>query len=216
MKMNSEIREEGIDQDYLEIDPRSPQPDLREKLARLRIFIASGSKISCQKLRIGKATRINGPIIVKGISPCSIGKYCAFGDGIHIITSNHDVERANLQDALQVRHGFRNILVSKGEVTIGNNVWIGDSALILSGVTVGDGAVIGAGSVVTKGLPPFSIAAGVPAKVIRMRFSQAIICQLLEIRWWDWSEEKISRNRRFFELNLNQDSNLNLREFIAD
>lgn len=71
--------------------------------------------------------------------------------------------------------------------------------MILSAVIVGDGAVIGAGSIVTHDVPPCGVAAGIPARVIKMRFSPNIIEQLLEIKWWDWSEEKIALNRTFFK-----------------
>lgn len=71
---------------------------------------------------------------------------------------------------------------------IGNDVWIGDHAVIVSGVTVGDGAVIGAGAVVTKDVPPYAIVGGIPAHIIRKRFSDAIIEDLLEIKWWDYEE----------------------------
>lgn len=73
-------------------------------------------------------------------------------------------------------------------------MWIGYEAIILSGVTIGDGAIIGARAVVTRDIPPYTIAAGVPAKPIRRRFDVETIAQLEELRWWDWEEEKIRQN----------------------
>ena len=80
---------------------------------------------------------------------------------------------------------------NKGDIVIGNDVWIGYEAVILSGVTVGDGAVIGARAVVTKDVEPYTIVVGVPAKPIRKRFDDDVIARLLRLRWWDWDEAKI-------------------------
>ena len=82
----------------------------------------------------------------------------------------------------------------KGDIVIGNDVWIGYEAVIMVGVTIGDGAVIGARAVVTKDVPPYTIVGGVPAKPIRRRFPEDVISDLLKIRWWDWPEEKIQMN----------------------
>ena len=82
----------------------------------------------------------------------------------------------------------------KGDVIIGNDVWIGYGAMILAGVCIGDGAVIGAGSVVTGNIEPYSIVAGNPAKLIRKRFDDETIHRLLQIKWWDWPIEKINEN----------------------
>lgn len=86
---------------------------------------------------------------------------------------------------------------NKGDIVIGNDVWIGYEAVILAGVKIGDGAIIGARAVVTKDVPPYSIVGGVPAKVIRKRYSPDIIEHLLSLRWWNWTKEKIKRNLPF-------------------
>jgi acetyltransferase-like isoleucine patch superfamily enzyme len=83
---------------------------------------------------------------------------------------------------------------SKGDVIIGNDVWVGRKALILSGVTIGDGAIVGARSVVAKDVAPYSIVAGNPARLIRKRFDEKTIKKLLEIKWWNWDLEKIKTN----------------------
>ncbi len=83
---------------------------------------------------------------------------------------------------------------NKGDIIIGNDVWIGYEAVILAGVTIGDGTIIGTRAVVTKDVPPYMIVGGVPAKPIKRRFPEETISELLDIQWWNWSEEKIARN----------------------
>lgn len=82
---------------------------------------------------------------------------------------------------------------NRGGIAVGNDVWIGFEAVILSGVTIGDGAIIGARAVVTKDVPPYTIVGGVPAKTIRRRFDDSTIAALEAIRWWDWEEARIRR-----------------------
>ena len=83
---------------------------------------------------------------------------------------------------------------NKGDIVIGNDVWIGYEAVIMAGVTIGDGAIIGTRAVVTKDVPPYTIVGGVPAKEIRKRFSEEMIAHLLNAKWWDWPIERISQN----------------------
>ena len=82
----------------------------------------------------------------------------------------------------------------KGDTVIGNDVWIGYDTLVMPGVRIGDGAIVATRSVVVADIPPYAIAGGNPAKVIRRRFPDDAIAALLEIAWWDWSADKISRN----------------------
>lgn len=93
-------------------------------------------------------------------------------------------------DAVNVTDAWDN----KGDIVVGNDVWIGYEAVILSGVTIGDGAIIGARAVVTKDVPPYTIVAGVPARPIRKRFDEETIARLEQLRWWDWPEDEIRRN----------------------
>ena len=80
---------------------------------------------------------------------------------------------------------------SKGDIVIGNDVWIGARATILSGVTIGDGAVVGAGSLVVSDVPAYAISAGNPCRTTRLRFSPDTIARLLEVRWWDWPRPEL-------------------------
>lgn len=177
------------------------------------VYIASESKIF-SPTEIGDYTRINGKINIRGGMPSvRIGKYCAIGQDITIITANHIMGRPSIHMEFYIRNfGERpmDLWEDKGPVVIGNDVWIGDSVTILPGVSIGDGAIIGAGAVVTKNVPPYAVVGGVPAKIIRDRFPDAVKKQLLQIRWWDWPEEKIKANREFFMLDLEKAGNIDL------
>lgn len=81
---------------------------------------------------------------------------------------------------------------SKGDIVVGNDVWIGRSCSLMSGVQIGDGACIAANSVVTKSVPPYAIVGGNPARVLRVRFDPLIVQSLLELRWWDRGDDYIS------------------------
>lgn len=130
-----------------------------------------------------------------------IGKFCSIACGARFIfnSANHTLSSLSTYPfpLFFEEWGLEKADVSKawdnkGDIVIGNDVWIGYEAVIMAGVTVGDGAVIGARTVVTKDVPPYTIVGGVPAKPIRKRFSEDVISSLLELRWWDWSEEKIA------------------------
>lgn len=185
---------------------------MRWKRRKVRIHIKS--KIDSADLDIGSHTSINGPISITGQGACNIGKYCAFGSNIRINSNEHYINYANLQVALNSKMGFKSIVRRKGNVKIGNNVWIGDNVIILSDTRIGNGAVIGAGAIVARDVPAFSVVAGVPSKVIKMRFAKCIIDQLEEIKWWNWSEEKIKLNKAFFEIDLEKEYQLDLKRLI--
>jgi virginiamycin A acetyltransferase len=181
-----------------------------------KIFVHPDSVI-ISPCTIGFGTNINGKISVMGISATTIGKYCAIGPDVKILTAEHVLNMPNLQVRLQQRIGGNPVATSKGDVVIDNNVWIGDSAIILSGVTIGDGSVLGAGSIVTKNVEPFAIVAGSPAKKIRMRFNDNIIRQLLDMQWWNWTEDKMRINLKFFNMDLTTlPDGANLKSFIVE
>lgn len=81
----------------------------------------------------------------------------------------------------------------QGNTVVGNDVWIGEGALVLSGITIGDGVVIGARAVVTKDVPPYTVVAGNPGRIVRKRFTDDQISALLSIQWWNWSKESITK-----------------------
>jgi acetyltransferase-like isoleucine patch superfamily enzyme len=81
---------------------------------------------------------------------------------------------------------------------IGNDVFIGANVTVLDGIIIGNGAVVGAGAIVTKNIPPYAIAVGVPAKVIRYRFEKDLITKLQKIEWWNFNEEKLQNVEKYF------------------
>ncbi|MHA1212533.1 MAG: CatB-related O-acetyltransferase, partial [Candidatus Heimdallarchaeota archaeon] len=149
------------------------------------------------------------------VGPVKIGRYCAIARKALFQGRNHYGNWAGLQTRF-----YDNLLdsklpyIKKGEIEIGNAVWIGTQAIILAGVTIGDGAIIGAGSVVTKNVEPYSITVGNPAVHKKFRFSPEIVKQLLKIKWWDWPLEKIERNKEFFTTDLTKAKNL--KKIIVD
>ena len=165
---------------------------------------------------IGYGTNINGPVYITSSkkAPVTIGKYCAIAYNLRIRPRNHYMGYANLQDEFQNRYKLPSLDSIKDSVKVGNNVWIGDNVIILSGVKIGDGSVIGAGSIVTKNVPSYSIVTGNPAKVIKKRFSENIISQLIEIKWWGWPEDKLIRNKLFFETDFSKTPNAKIKEMI--
>ncbi len=129
-----------------------------------------------------------------------IGKFCSIAAATRLNPGNHPLDRAALH-----HWTYRSKAYGLGEtdddaffdwrrsfqVILENDVWIGHGATVLPGVHIGTGAAIGAGAVVTRDIPPFAVAVGVPAKVIRFRFDEPIQEALLRIAWWDWDREKL-------------------------
>lgn len=132
-----------------------------------------------------------------------IGKFCSIACGAKLLftSANHKMSSLSTYpfpifyeewglDAKDICNAWDN----KGNIIIGNDVWIGYEAVIMAGVTIGDGAIIGTRAVVTKDVPPYTIVGGVPAKHIRKRFDDATVERLIKLRWWDWEHEKIAQS----------------------
>lgn len=125
-----------------------------------------------------------------------IGSFCSIADEVTIFGGGEHNSSWVTTFPLRIAFGLPGANedghpASKGNTTIGNDVWIGYRATVLSGVHIGDGAVVGAGSVIASDVPPYAIVAGNPAKVLRYRFEQDVIEKLMAVKWWDWPIEKI-------------------------
>ncbi|MEG2869891.1 MAG: CatB-related O-acetyltransferase [Clostridium sp.] len=130
-----------------------------------------------------------------------IGKFCSIASGARFMLAgnqghNHKWISAypfNPSVFSNAKDGFQR----KGDTVIGNDVWIGTEAMIMSGVKIGDGAVIGTRAVVTKDVAPYTVVVGNPGKLVKKRFSEEHINKLLEIKWWDWEIDTINEALRY-------------------
>lgn len=131
----------------------------------------------------------------------TIGSFCSIADRVEVfLGGNHRVDWATtypfpaLWEQWETARGITGHPDTNGDVVIGNDVWIGSKATIMSGVTIGDGAVIAACRCVTQDVAPYAIVGGNPARLLRRRFAAPVVEQLLRIRWWDWSDELVEAN----------------------
>lgn len=131
-----------------------------------------------------------------------IGKFCALAKGVHFIMNgaNHKMSGFSTYPFQIFGNGWEKVMPQshefpfKGDTIVGNDVWVGYESMIMPGVKIGDGAIIAAKSVVVSNVAPYTIVGGNLAKPIKQRFPSEIVNALLEISWWNWSIEKISRN----------------------
>ncbi|MDO6390559.1 CatB-related O-acetyltransferase [Pontibacter sp. BT731] len=131
-----------------------------------------------------------------------IGKFCAIASGVKFIMNggNHETSPVSTYPFAIFANGWEQADAGtdkypyKGDTVVGNDVWIGYEAVIMPGVRIGNGAIVATKAVVTRDVPDYAIVAGNPAQVVKMRFTESEITQLLQIAWWDWSIEKITRN----------------------
>tara|TARA_B100001079_G_scaffold249220_1_gene239796 strand:- start:40 stop:663 length:624 start_codon:yes stop_codon:yes gene_type:complete len=130
-----------------------------------------------------------------------IGKFCMIASDVKFIMNgaNHLTDSLSTYPFAIFGKGWENAMdgknyPKKGNINIGNDVWIGYNATIMAGVTIGDGAIIATNSTITKDVEPYTIVGGNPAKEIKKRFSKEVITTLLELQWWNWDINKITRN----------------------
>lgn len=152
-----------------------------------------------QNVQVGDRTSIGRYTKVRD---CEIGKYCSISWDTTLGAVAHPMETIT-SCALTYRkfYGFVDADLAHPQLAtvIGNDVWIGCGVTVVSGVCVGNGSVIGAGAVVTKDVPPYAIAAGVPARIIGWRFEEKVRALLDGVRWWDWPDSVISEHLALFK-----------------
>lgn len=155
------------------------------------------------EIDIGRRSNLNGYNELHG--KVDVGRYCAIAPRATFRQHNHVTHNPSLQGAF-----YRDVLddqlssTADGPIEIGNDVWLGARAMVLSGVTIGDGAVVGAGSIVTSDVEPYSVVAGVPATHKKWRFRESIREELLDLEWWNWSEADMKSNEAFFRTDLTE------------
>ena len=192
--------------------PNGPDPDLSMPLGEAAGIVFLKNIVTRPNIEVGDFTYYHD-----FDDPCSfeknvlyhfdfigdklvIGKYCSIACGAKFIMNggNHRTDWFTNYPFPIFGNGWEqampNAWPNKGDTVVGNDVWIGYEATLMPGVQVGDGAIIATKSVVTADVEPYSVVGGNPAKVIRKRFEDDVIAELLQIQWWHWEQEKISRN----------------------
>lgn len=176
-------------------------------------FIDNFSKVS-KKARVYRKAKIFDSTIGdysyvgkrSSVVCADIGAFCSIAGGTSIGLGNHTLDNLSTSPIFTEKQNATTYSWCDNEnvypykrVKVGNDVWIGTKVIVMGGVTIGDGAVIGAGSIVTKDVPPYAIVAGVPAKIIRYRFSEEIVKELQNIKWWNLPEDILKENISLFQ-----------------
>jgi acetyltransferase-like isoleucine patch superfamily enzyme len=170
------------------------------------VSVANGCTIHQAELdghvSIGRFTSLWGPgILISGpMNGVNIGAFCSIARHVAMYEASHNPQRTTTyfveKNLLRVPPS-PDAETSAGAIRIGNDVWIGQAAQIMSGVTVGDGAIVGAGSIVTRDVPPYAVVGGNPARVIRYRFDDETIARMQSMAWWDWEEARLRAESGF-------------------
>ncbi len=195
MLLQSRLRKAGINIRSWHCFAPDLQLELEAPLDIGNIFISSFGTVP---IRIGAHTYFRSQSSFASFQ--SIGRFCSLAQGIHCGESNHPMDCLTTHPFIRQKKFYSADRCDavfqpnrKAAPIIGNDVWIGNNAIILSGVTIGDGAVVAAGAVVTHDVKPYHIVGGVPARTIKLRFPEEIIAELLSLQWWNYRPEDLTR-----------------------
>ncbi|MDQ8209164.1 CatB-related O-acetyltransferase [Coraliomargarita sp. SDUM461003] len=177
-----------------------------------RLKMGAGCKFSycyCRgDIRLGRYVSIMGPgtVLSAIVNHIEVGSFSSIGQSVQIQDSNHRIDKVStyFMGRNLFGEGLSLDVTSPGPITIGEDVWIGSNSSILAGVSIGRGSIIGAGSVVNKDIPPYSIAVGNPARVIRQRFPDHVIDELEQSQWWTWPLDKIISQKENFSKSIDR------------
>jgi acetyltransferase-like isoleucine patch superfamily enzyme len=168
-----------------------------EKSSEIRSFAV------LNKSKVGRYSRINSNC---KLVLTTVGNFTAIGKDSILGFGRHPLNYISTNSIFYKKNRMRNDWLTPIDfktnlpIEVGNDVWIGREAKIMDGVTIGDGAVVAAGSIVTKDVPAYAIVGGIPAKIIKYRFEEKTIKKLLELKWWDFPDEKITECKKFFNI----------------
>ncbi|MCU6679351.1 CatB-related O-acetyltransferase [Leclercia tamurae] len=196
-KIKHKLKQIDFSYDSLDVNTMLTRSTLKDNIQQFR-------------WEVGNHTYGTPSVMEARMAGLRIGKFCSIGPGVTIILGNHVTNTATTYPFSSLslfwpgaRRDYIEDHDTKGDVKIGNDVWIGKNATIMSGVNIGDGAIIAANSVVTKDVRPYSIVGGNPAKLLRMRHCDDIIDALLQIQWWNWSDEEIDNSIKYLMSDVN-------------
>lgn len=196
MNDNATYQDPGTAKKQLGLEPFiHPTASVRD--SRLGAWTEVGARSTLAEVEMGDYSYV---VHDAQIIYATIGRFCSIASHARVNPGNHPLERVALNHFTYRASAYGLGPDEAGffdwrrrhRVTLGHDVWLGHGVIVLPGITIGSGAAIGAGAVVTKDIPPFAVAVGNPARVIRFRFPEAVREALLGIAWWDWPRERLA------------------------